>query len=78
MIPYDFSGKGKNMAHLTLGDLRKALEQIGSEHDHKKVSVWLPGSHIDLENSLILGEEIRFEGNIRAGSALEALLMEGL
>lgn len=58
---------------MTLGELRKALEQIGTGHDGKQVEVWLPGSRIVLSNTFICGDDILIEGNVKAGSALEKL-----
>jgi hypothetical protein len=57
---------------MTLKELRESIAQIGTGHDNKQVVIWLPGSKIDLQTTLMLRDnEIMIEGNVRAGSALE-------
>lgn len=57
---------------MTLKELRESIAQIGPGHDNKPVVIWLPGSRIDLQATLMLRDgEIMIEGNVRAGSALE-------
>ena len=56
---------------MTLKELRESIAQIGIGHDNKEVVIWLPGSKIDLQTTLMLRDgEILIEGNVRAGSAL--------
>lgn len=63
---------------MTLGELRKTLEQIGTGHDHREIEVWLPGSRILLKGNLFnfsaaSGEALLIEGNVKEGSVLEVL-----
>jgi hypothetical protein len=63
------------MSKMTLKDLREAIAQIGTGHDNKPVVVWLPGSKIDLNNTLMLRDGlIMIEGNVRPGSAILKLV----
>lgn len=63
---------------MTLGELRKTLDQIGIGHNHREIKVWLPGSRILLSGNLFNfsaanGEALLIEGNVEEGSALEIL-----
>lgn len=62
---------------MTIGELRAALAKIDAMHDSEIVSVWLPGSRVDLSGTIFMGpesgpfpKEYLIEGNVRDGSAL--------
>jgi hypothetical protein len=60
---------------MTVAQLRERLSCISAEHDNAPVTVWLPGSRIDLAGFITLKAnldgEVLIEGNLRPGSALE-------
>lgn len=61
---------------MKIKQLRDQLVDLDRRHDDKDVTIWLPGSRIDLCNSLMMVREgdgeIMIEGNVRRGSALDA------
>lgn len=63
---------------VTVKQLRDALAALGPAYDDKEVLVWLPGSRIELATTILPAlrtEGVLIEGNVRAGSALEAAIL---
>lgn len=58
---------------MTVKQLRDALKTFAPEFDDAPITIWLPGSRIDLHqlmgHKLVKGE-LLIEGNLREGSAL--------
>jgi hypothetical protein len=60
---------------MTVAQLREALNNIETKYGNCVVSIWLPGSLIDLAGLMssrpnLKEGEILIEGNLREGSAL--------
>lgn len=60
---------------MTVGMLRKSLEQLGSGYDNKPLRIWLPGSRIQLSTTILPnsdsdGGSVMIEGNVMLGSTL--------
>lgn len=58
---------------MTVNQLKEALNRIPAEYGELPVSIWLPGSRVDLHQLMGLtpkADEILIEGNLREGSAL--------
>jgi hypothetical protein len=59
---------------MTLNQLREALNNIETKYGNCPVTVWLPGSRVDLAGLITPDKpsygELLIEGNLREGSAL--------
>ena len=56
---------------MTVKKLREALAQLGPGHDNTEIRIWLPGTYIKLNESLIvraIPSIILIEGNVVGGT----------
>lgn len=57
---------------MTIGELRRLLDTVPTEHHDREVIVWLPGSTIRLSGLFTYSKDrYAIEGNLNPGSALE-------
>jgi hypothetical protein len=64
---------GTTNPQMTVAKLREQLNAIEAKYGNMPVTIWLPGSRIDLHQVMSLVPmkgEILIEGNVRDGSAL--------
>lgn len=61
---------------MTLRELKKQLASIDPKYDDVAITVWLPGSRVDLASVMLRSPgkdgELLIEGNVRRGSALDS------